>query len=106
MGRKLLMAPLRNQIPAALVASLILLWRSSGYCQNSSESALGDPAPAAVQDPSLANSRYFPASQATAGVAAVIPAPKAGRDANCTAANPCALPTPARDRVTVAQAKP
>src|SRR5215467_875290 len=97
---------MRNQIPAALVASMILLWRSSGYCQDSSESALGDPAPAAVQDPSLANSRYFPPSLGTAGVAAVSPAPKTGHGASCTATNPCALPTPARDRVTVVQARP
>jgi hypothetical protein len=97
---------MRNQILAALVASPILLWRSSGYCQDSSESALGDPAPAAIQDPSLANSRYIPPSQGTAGVAAVSPAPKAGHVANCSAANPCAFPTPARDHVTVAQGKP
>jgi hypothetical protein len=97
---------MRNHIPAALVASLILLWRSSGYCQDSSESALGDPPPPAVQDPSPANSRYFPPSQGTAGVAAVSPAPKASHGASCTTANPCAVPTPARDRVTVSQAKP
>ena len=103
---ELLTGPMRNQILAALIACLSLLWGGSGYCQDSSESALGDPVPAAVQDPSLANSRYIPPSQGTAGVAAVSPAPKAGHGANCSAANPCAIPTPARDRVTVAQSKP
>ena len=97
---------MRNQILVALIACLIPLWGGSGYCQDSSESALGDRAPAAVQDPSLANSRYFPPSQGTAGIAAVGPAAKAGHGATCSAANPCALPTPARDHVSVAQAKP
>lgn len=92
---------------ATFAVPLILLWSSSGYCQDSSESALGDPTPAAVQDPSLSNSRYFPPSQGTAGVAAVGPAPssRASRDAVCSATNPCALPTPARDRVVVAPGK-
>jgi len=93
----------RKHLLAAL--PLILFWSSSGHCQDSSESALGDPAPAAVQDPSLNNSRYFPPALGTAGVAAVAPAPRPGHAANCSATNPCALPTPARDHVTVTQGK-
>jgi|SRR5579863_5542828 len=96
---------MRNQVVAALALPLLLLWSSFGYCQDASESALGDPAPAAVQDPSLSNSRYFPPSQGTAGVAAVLPARTDGHGADCSAANPCALPTPARDHVIVSQDK-
>ena len=87
-----------------LAAPLFLLWSSSGYCQDSSESPLGDPAPVAVTDPSLNNSRHFSPAQGTAGVAAVQPA-KASHGTICSATNPCALPTPARDRVVVAQDK-
>jgi hypothetical protein len=93
---------MRNHILAALAASVILLSAPAGYCQDSSESALGDPTPPAVQDPSLSTSRYFPPSLGTSGVAAIGPSPKAGHAASCSARNPCALPTPARDRVTVA----
>jgi hypothetical protein len=96
---------MRNHVLAGLAAPLLLLWSSIGYCQDSSESALGDPVPAAVQDPSLSNSRYFPPAQGTAGVAAVLPARTANHGTNCSAANPCALPTPARDHVIVAQDK-
>jgi hypothetical protein len=94
-------------IVAAFAAPLTLLWSTSGYCQDSSESALGDPEPQSVQDPSPSNSRYFPPSLGTAGVAAIGPAvsSKASHSVGCSAANPCALPTPARDRVTVAQDK-
>ena len=93
---------MRKHILAAFAAPLLLLWSSSGFCQDS-ESALGDPAPQAVKDPSLSNSRYFPPSLGTSGVAAIGPAPKPSHGANCSATNPCATPTPARDRVTVAQ---
>ena len=92
---------MRNPVLAVLAAPLILLWSSSGYCQDSSESPLGDPAPAAVKDPSLSNSGHFSPAQGTAGVAAVLPA-KASHGTNCSTTNPCALPTPARDRVVVA----
>ncbi len=90
----------RYHLLAAL--PLILFWSSSGFSQDS-EGALGDPAPQAVKDPSLNNSRHFPPSLGTSGVAAIAPAPRPGHSANCSAANPCATPTPARDRVTVAQ---
>ena len=99
---------MRNQIPALLAASLILLlWRSSGYCQDSSESALGDPAPESVEDPSLANSRYFPPALGTAGVAAIGPSSSAKPRPviDCSPANPCAMATPARDRVVVTPEK-
>jgi hypothetical protein len=86
--------------------ALILFWASSARCQDSSETALGDPTPAAVVDPSLANSHTFPPSLGTSGVAATAPAPKPGRGANCSPANPCAMPTPARDRVIVTQSGP
>jgi hypothetical protein len=95
---------MRPHLLAAL--PLILLWASSARCQDSSETALGDPTPAAVVDPSLANSHTFPPSLGTSGVAATAPAPKPGRGANCSPANPCATPTPARDRVIVTQSGP
>ena len=88
-----------------LILFWILLWTGSGWCQSASESALGDPTPAAVQDPSLNNSPYFPPSEGTAGVAAIGPVAR-GHAADCSASNPCALPTPALDRVIVAQRKP
>jgi hypothetical protein len=102
---------MRNHVHAAWVVPLVLFWTSSGWCQVASESALGDPTPAAVQDPSLSNSQYFPPSEGTAGVAAIGPVAQAGHEttghaSNCSASNPCALPTPARDNVTVAQPKP
>jgi hypothetical protein len=93
---------MRNLVLPA--APLILLWSSIAYCQDASESALGDPAPQVLQDPSVSNSRHFSPSQSTAGVAAVLPG-KAGHGTRCSATNPCALPTPARDRVVVAQDK-
>jgi hypothetical protein len=96
---------MRNHILAVLAVSPILLFGAGGYCQDSSETALGDPEPQAVQDPSLSTSRYFPPSLGTAGIAAIGPSAKAGHTVNCSARNPCALPTPARDRVIVAQGK-
>jgi hypothetical protein len=96
---------MRNYIAAAFAAPLILLWSSSGYCQDT-ESALGDPTPAAVQDPKLSNSRYFPPSLGTSGVAAIGPVAQKSHAAGCSAANPCATPTPARDRVIVVQSQP
>ena len=89
----------KNHLLAALAAPLFLFWSSCGYCQDT-ESALGDPTPAPVTDPSLANSPHFPPALGTSGVAAI--APKPGRAAICNPANPCAIPTPARDRVVVA----
>lgn len=96
---------MRNHILAVLAASPILLFGPGGHCQDSSETALGDPTPQAVQDPSLRTSRYFPPSLGTAGTAAIAPSAKADHAATCSPNNPCALPTPARDRVTVAQDK-
>ena len=96
---------MRNHILAVLAASPILLFGAGGYCQDSSETALGDPEPQAVQDPSLSTSRYFPPSLSTAGVAAIGPSATAGHSVTCSTRNPCAVPTPARDRVIVAQDK-
>lgn len=93
---------MRKHILAAFAAPLMLLWSNSGFCQDS-EGALGDPTTQAVKDPSLSNSHYFAPSLGTSGVAAIGPAAKPNHGANCSAANPCATPTPARDRVTVAQ---
>ena len=92
---------MRTCFLAAFAASLIF-WSSAAWCQDE-ESALGDPTPPAVQDPSLANSRIFPASLGTTGVAAVTAAPKPSRPAACNPANPCAMPTPAQDRVVIAR---
>jgi hypothetical protein len=95
---------MRKHLLAAL--PLILLGAGSAHCQDSSETALGDPTPAAMVDPSLANSHTFPPSLGTSGVAAAVAAPKPGRGASCSPANPCATPTPARDRVIVTQGGP
>jgi hypothetical protein len=54
-----------------------------------------------LPDPSLANGRALPASVATQGVAAVSAA-EDGPLQNCSRRNPCAMPTPSRDQVTVA----
>lgn len=53
-----------------------------------------------LPDPSLANGRALPASVATQGVAAVSAA-EDGPLQNCSRRNPCAMPTPSRDQVTV-----
>jgi hypothetical protein len=95
---------MRLHLLAAL--PLILFWASSARCQDSSETALGDPTPAAVVDPSLANSHTFPPSLGTSGVAATVPTPKPGLSTSCSPANPCATPSPARDRVIVTQSGP
>jgi hypothetical protein len=99
------MSHMRTYFLAVFAAPLFLLCSSAAYCQDT-ESALGDPAPQAVVDPSLANSRYFPPALGTSGVAAIAPLPGPGLAAACSPANPCAMPTPARDRVIVAQGKP
>jgi hypothetical protein len=54
-----------------------------------------------LADPSLANGRVLPASAATSGVATVSAA-EDGPLQNCSRHNPCAMPTPSRDGVTVA----
>ncbi len=79
-----------------------MIGSGSAFCQNS-EGPLGDPLPPAVQDPSLAASRYFPPSLITAGVANTGPAlsvVKKGQTVGhgCNAANPCAVLSPALDR--------
>lgn len=94
------MIHMRSLFLAAFATPLLLLCSSAAYCQDT-ESALGDPAPQAMVDPSLANSRYFPPALGTSGVAAIAPAPRPGLAAACSPVNPCAMPTPARDRVTV-----
>jgi hypothetical protein len=95
---------MRKHLLAAL--PLVLFWASGAYCQDSSDTALGDPTPAAVTDPSLANSHTLPPSLGTSGVAAVAAAPKQARGASCSPANPCATPPPARDQVIVTQNTP
>lgn len=53
-----------------------------------------------LADPSLGNGRMLPGSVATAGVAAVAAA-QDGPLQDCSRRNPCATPTPSRDRVMV-----
>jgi hypothetical protein len=53
-----------------------------------------------LPNPTLANAHALPASAATAGVAAVSPAVD-GPLKECSRRNPCAMATPARDRVGV-----
>jgi hypothetical protein len=94
----------------ALAPVSLLMWSSAAWCQDS-ESALGNPLPPAVQDPSLKTSRYFPPSLGTSGVAYIDPALSApakavkGHGADCSALNPCATPPPARDRVVISAGK-
>jgi len=85
--------------------AVTLPWSGSGYCQDSSETALGDAPLAVVQDPSLATSRIFPPSLGTAAVAAVGPSSRPRPVVNCSDVNPCAMATPARDGVVVTQSK-
>jgi hypothetical protein len=55
---------------------------------------------AILADPSLKNGRVLPASVATSGVATVSAAAD-GPLQNCSRHNPCAMPTPSRDDVTI-----
>ena len=56
-----------------------------------------------LPDPSLSDTRIVPAAAVTAGVAAVSAATD-GPLTNCSRRNPCATPTPARDKVAVTPA--
>jgi hypothetical protein len=95
-----------NAILLALAAAFLIAGSGGAFCQES-EGALGNPLPAAVQDPSLKTSRYFPPSLGTAGVADTDPALSSatklarGHGADCSSVNPCAVPPPARDRVVI-----
>jgi hypothetical protein len=97
-------------ILVALATASLLTWSGAAWSQDS-EGALGNPLPSAVQDPSLKTSRYFPPSLGTSGVADTDPAlsgpANSGKShaANCSALNPCAMPTPARDRVVISSGK-
>ena len=57
-----------------------------------------------LPDPTLNHGHMLPAKAATGGVAAVSAAAD-GPLRDCSRANPCALPTPARDQVRVAPAE-
>ena len=69
-----------------------------------------DPPPAAMQDPSLASSIFFPPSLVNAEAAdtgAALASGKAKisvRASRCSPINPCAMPPPARDHVTLPRA--
>jgi hypothetical protein len=87
---------------------MTLLWTGLGsnpsYCDDVSLSDL----PPVLPDPSLATSIRLPANVTNAGAAQVGPslsaAAGAGARTACTGANPCAMATPAADRVAPARA--
>lgn len=85
----------------SLIAFSLNLASSPAFCDPSALSDL----PPVLPDPSLATSIRFPPSLTTAGVAQVGPSPAAtGRPYTpCTPANPCAMATPAADRVAPAR---
>jgi hypothetical protein len=93
-----------RQLLKPLTFAILLLGSGSAWCQDS-DGALGSPLPPPTDDPPLKPSHYFAPSIITAGVADTGPAlssvtMKAGaKGAACSVTNPCALPTPARDRV-------
>jgi hypothetical protein len=91
-------------LAACLTALSLTAWSGSALCQDS-ESALGNPLPPPVQDPSLKNSPTFAPSLGTSGTADIDPAldrtAKVSRGADCSSTNPCAVPPPARDRVVI-----
>ncbi len=90
----------------ALLAIVWLAGSGSAWCQDS-EGALGSPLPPPTDDPPHVPSHYFPPAQITAGIADTGPAlssvklKKSSRNAACGASNPCARPTPARDRAAL-----
>jgi hypothetical protein len=88
-----------------LIALALVLIPGSALCQNS-QSPLGDPPPAPIQDPRAPTHHYTPAS-VTAGAADAGPTGAASaKNGACNNANPCAMATPARDRVAAVKPGP
>jgi hypothetical protein len=88
--------------PALLAIWLFNLWSTPAA---SEDGPLDNPPPAAIIDPSLATSIYFPPSLVTQGVAKTGPALDSNHDTvTCAVTNPCAVPSPARDHALPAQA--
>jgi len=87
--------------------SLAVAGSGRAFCQDNG-GPLGDPIPPPIQDPSLSSSPYFPPSLTNAGVADTGPAldlaKKDRHGPGCSVKNPCALPTPALNRVRAARA--
>lgn len=104
------MPRVRSAIFPPLTAALILAGNSSGFCQDSG-GPLGDPPPAAIQDPSLSTSHHFSPSLTNAGMADTGPAldsmrkpSRSGRAVDCKGTTNCAVPSPALDRAITAHA--
>ena len=93
---------MRNPMMLAILLAIGLVdtWSTQAFCE---DGPLDDPPPAAIVDPSLATSAYFPPSLVTQGVARTEPAHDSSRNAlPCAVTNPCAVPSPARDRAAQA----
>jgi hypothetical protein len=104
------MSRVQNAIFLPLTAAMILAGGSSGFCQDSG-GPLGDPPPAAIQDPSLSTSHHFSPSLTNAGMADTGPAldsmrkaPRSGRAIDCKVTANCAVPSPALDRAITVHA--
>ena len=93
---------LRNALLAAgLSLSVIPVMTSMVTPTRADDAGMAQDGTTILADPSLANGRVLPASAATSGVATVSAA-EDGPLQNCSRHNPCAMPTPSRDGVTVA----
>jgi len=88
----------------SMVLFLVLSLQAVG-CGAALAAAIQNPDMVVLPDPDLSKAARFPAGAATAGVAQVSPAlDKVDVQARgCSAANPCALPTPAGPDAAAAQ---
>jgi len=93
-------------MPVRIFVTLILIagWTGRAYGE---DGPLDDPPPAVMEAPSLASSIFFPPSLVTAEAADTGAALDSGetkisvRASRCSSTNPCAVPSPARDHVTL-----
>jgi len=96
-------------MPVRIFVTLILIaaWAGRAYGEGG---PLDDPPPAAMEDPSPASTIFFPPSLITAEAADTGAALDSGktktsvRASRCSPTNPCAVPSPARDDVTLPRA--
>jgi hypothetical protein len=95
---------LRSVLAAAVVAGASLSLAVPAFAVGTVAAPTALDGTTILPDPSLDHGHLVPAKAATGGVAAVSAAAD-GPLRNCSRANPCALPTPARDQVRVAPAE-
>jgi hypothetical protein len=90
-----------------VVLMLIAGWIGRAYAE---DGPLDDPPPAAMEDPSLSSSIFFPPSLVTSEAADTGAALDSGKTkisigaSRCSPTNPCAVPSPARDHMTMPRA--